>query len=103
MEVENSYLARETETGGDAGDSCWDEVVQVTIGRSGKHEGLEAGIIQSFIVDAERLIGVLNKLMYGQSRIVRLHNHVRYLEQQVQYFMVATLQFHKFYDFSRYF
>jgi len=39
-------------------------VVEVAIGGSGEFEGTEADVVQSLVVDAERLIGVFNELMY---------------------------------------
>jgi len=77
-----SYLAGEAQTGSDAGDGCWDKVVEIAISWSGQLECTEADVIQSLVVDAERLVRVFNKLVYGQSCIVWLHDHIRHLQRQ---------------------
>ena len=56
-------LAREAEAGGDPGHGGRDEMVQVTIGRSGQFQGAEADVVECLIVNTVRLICVLNKLM----------------------------------------
>jgi len=76
----SSHLAREAEARGDAGDGCRDEMVEVAVGRSGQLESAEADVIESLVVNAERLVGVLDELVNGQSRVVRLHHHVRHLQ-----------------------
>jgi len=40
-----------------------DEVVEVAVGRSGQFERAEADVVQSLVVDTERLVGVLDKLV----------------------------------------
>ena len=57
-------------------------MVKVTVGRSGELQGPEADVIESLVVNAERLIGVLNELVDRQSCVVWLHDHVRHLQQQ---------------------
>lgn len=69
-------LARETETGGDAGHDGGDQVVQVTVRGVGELEGTHANVVQSFVVDTEGLVRVLNQLVNGESGVVRLDNGV---------------------------
>ena len=73
-------LTRESETGGDSGHGGGDEMVQVPVCRSCQFQGPEADIVQSLVIDAVGLVGVLNELMDGQSGIVWFHNGVRYLK-----------------------
>ena len=70
-------LTRETQTGGHTRHDSRDQVIQVTVGWSGELESTEANVIQSFIVNAESFIRVLNQLVDGKSCIVRLDNSVR--------------------------
>jgi hypothetical protein len=51
-------------------------VVQVSIGGSGELEGAEADVIESLIVDAERLISVLANLVNRKSAVVWLNDSV---------------------------
>lgn len=69
-------LARETETGGNTGHDGGDQVVQVTVRGVGKLEGTHANVVQSFVVDTEGLVRVLNELVNGESSVVRLDNGV---------------------------
>jgi len=75
-EVVNSYLAREAEACGDTRHGGRDEVVEVTVGRSGEFECTETDVIQSLVVDAVSFVRVLDQLMHGQCCIVRLDNRV---------------------------
>ena len=77
-----SHLAWKAEACRDAGDGSRDEVVEVTVGRSGQLEGPEADVIQSLVVNAERLVRVLDQLVDRQSRVVRLHDHIRHLHHR---------------------
>lgn len=54
-----------SEGGGDSAHDDGDEVVQVTVGGGGELEGLEADVVQSLVINAEGLIGVLDELMHG--------------------------------------
>ena len=56
-------LAGESETGGDSGHGGRDEMVQVTVGWGGELQGSEANVIQSLVVNAVGLVGVLNELV----------------------------------------
>ena len=57
-------LAGESQAGGNARHGSRHQMVQVTIGWSGQLEGTEANIIQGLVVNAVRLIGVLDELMH---------------------------------------
>lgn len=87
-------LARETEAGGDSRHDGRNQVVQVTVRGVGELEGTHADVIQSLywlackpdpqrpvlhsylIINAEGLVGVLNQLVDGEGRVVRLDNGV---------------------------
>jgi hypothetical protein len=69
-------LARETDAGGNTGHGSRDEVVEVTIGRSGELEGPEADIVEGFIVKAHALISVLDELVDGEGSVVWLDDGV---------------------------
>ena len=47
-------------------------MVEVTVRRRRQLECAEADVIESLVVDTERLVRVLDELMNGQSRVVRL-------------------------------
>ena len=76
--ISEHYLAGESKTGCYTAHCSRDEVVQVSISWCGELQSSEADIVQSFIVDAVRFIGIFNQLMDGQRSVVRLHNSVRY-------------------------
>ena len=69
-------LARETETGGDTGHDGRDQVVEISVRGVGQLEGSHANIVESLVVNAEGLIGVLNELVDGQGCIVGLDNGI---------------------------
>ena len=52
-------------------------MIQVTIGRGGQLKCTEAYVIQSFVVNAEALIRVLNQLVDGEGCIVGLYYSIR--------------------------
>ena len=54
-------------------------MVEVAVGGVGEFECAEADVVQRLVIDAERLIGVLNELMHRQSGVVWLHHSVRHL------------------------
>ena len=56
-------------------------MVEVSVGGVGELEGTEADVVESFVVDAEGLVGVLDKLVDGERGVVGLHNGVRNLER----------------------
>ena len=55
------------------------EMIEISVRRVGELERAEADVVQSFVVDAERLIRVLNELVHRQRGVVRLDDRVRYL------------------------
>ena len=65
-------LAGETQAGGDAGHDDRHEVVQVGVGWHRELERPEADVVQRLVVDAERLVGVLNELVHGERGVVGL-------------------------------
>jgi hypothetical protein len=69
-------LTGESETGSDSGHGGRDKMVEVTISWSGQLKGAEADVVQSFVVDAEGLVGVLHELMDGQCGVVRFYDGV---------------------------
>jgi len=83
-------LTWETETGGDAGHDCGNEVVEVTVGRGIELESSNANVIQSLIVNAESFIRVLDKLLHvnvirrgiyvnGESSVIGFNDRIRNL------------------------
>lgn len=72
-------LTWEAEAACDTGHDDGDEMVQVTECWCGELERTEADVIQSFVVDAHRFVGVLNKLVNGQGGVVWLDDCVRHL------------------------
>ena len=54
-------------------------MVEVAVGGGGQLQGSEADVVQSLVVDAERLVRVLDKLVDGQGGVVRFHHCVRHL------------------------
>jgi len=60
-------LTGESEAAGDTGESGGNQVVKITIGWGGELEGSEADIVEGLVINAHNLIGVLNKLMDGES------------------------------------
>ena len=69
-------LTREAQAGGNTGHDGGNEVVQVTVGGVGELEGFHADIVQGLVVNAEGLIGVLDKLVDGEGGVVRLNNGI---------------------------
>ena len=56
-------LAGEPEAGGHTGHGQGDQVVQISVGGGGEFEGSEADVVESLIIDAVGLIGILHQLM----------------------------------------
>ncbi len=69
-------LTGEANTARRTGDGGGDQMVQITVGGRGQLERAEADVVQSFVVQTEGLIGVLDKLMHGQDAIVRLNDGI---------------------------
>ena len=57
-------------------------MVQITIIGVWQFQGAEADVVESFIVDAEGLVGAFDKLVDRECGVVRLDYSVRYLKQQ---------------------
>ena len=72
-------LTGESETSGDSGHGGGDEMIQVPVCWSCQFQGPEANVVQSLVIDAVGLVGVLNELMDGQGGVVWLDHGVRYL------------------------
>ena len=51
-------------------------MVQIAVGWGGEFESAEADVVECFVVDAESLICVLDKLVHGESGVVRLDDSV---------------------------
>ena len=69
-------LSREPQAGGHTRHGQRNQMVQISIGGVGQLQGAEADVVQSFVVDAECLVGVLDKLVNGQGGVVGLHHCV---------------------------
>lgn len=65
-------MTGESQASGDAGHDNGDKVVKITIGGRGEFQGPEADVVERLIIDTERFVGVLHKLVDGQSGIVWL-------------------------------
>ena len=75
-------LAGEAEAGGDTRHGKRDKMVEVPIGGSSELQCAEANVVESFIINAECLVGILNQLMHRKSSIVWFDNGVRNLERK---------------------
>ena len=71
------------EAGGDTRHGEGHQVVEVPVGGGGQLQGAEADVIECFVVNAESLVCVLDKLVDGQGCVVRFHHGVRHLVRQV--------------------
>jgi hypothetical protein len=69
-------LTWEAKASGDTAHACGDEMVKITVSWSGELEGTEADIVESLVIDAVSLIGVLNELMDRESGVVWFDNGV---------------------------
>lgn len=54
-------------------------MVEVAVRRRGQFQRPEANIVQGFVVDTKRLVGVLHQLVDGQRGVVRFHDGVGHL------------------------
>merc|ERR1712028_301743 len=72
-------LTGETQAASHTGHHSGDQVVKITEGGGGQLEGTEADIVQGLVIEDHALIGVLDKLVDGQSGVVRLNHGVRHL------------------------
>jgi len=69
-------LSGEAEASGDTRHGERDQVIEITICRSGQLERAEANIIKGLVVDAVCFIGILDQLVDRQSGVVRLDDRV---------------------------
>jgi len=60
-------------------DTYGHQVVEILVGGGAEAQALIADVIQSLVVDAERLIGVHNKLVQRQRGVIWLHHHLGHL------------------------
>ena len=72
-------LTWEAQASGDARHDSGDEMVEIAVARVVELECAHADVVQRFVVDAERLVGVLDELMNRESRVVRLNDGVGHL------------------------
>ena len=63
----------------DAGHDRGDEVVQVAERRRRQLQGAEADVVQGLVVKDHALVGVLDELVHGERRVVRLDDGVGHL------------------------
>lgn len=66
-------LTRETQTRCDTGHHNGHEVVQITVCWCRQLERTEADVVERLVVNAECLVRVLNELVDGERRVVRLN------------------------------
>ena len=59
-------------------------MVEVAIGGGRQLQRAEADVVQSLVVDAERLVGVLDQLVDGEGGIVWFHHCVGHLLEVVR-------------------
>mmetsp|Transcript_28777 Transcript_28777/g.65208 ORF Transcript_28777/g.65208 Transcript_28777/m.65208 type:complete len:282 (+) Transcript_28777:230-1075(+) len=75
-------LARETERTSNSRHHSRNQMVQVSKCRRRQLQSSEANIVQGLIVDAEALVGVLNKLMDREGSVVGLDDSIRHLRRR---------------------
>jgi hypothetical protein len=69
-------LAREAKAAGDAGHGSRHEVVEVAIGGGGELESAEADVVKCFVIEAEALVSVFDKLVDTKGGIVGLYDSI---------------------------
>ena len=69
-------LTWETEASGNTTHCGRDKMIQVAISWSSELKSTETNIIQSFVVDTEGFVSVLNQLMYRECSVVRLNHSI---------------------------
>mmetsp|Transcript_77533 Transcript_77533/g.195002 ORF Transcript_77533/g.195002 Transcript_77533/m.195002 type:complete len:282 (+) Transcript_77533:425-1270(+) len=74
-------LAGEAKASGDSTHRRAHQVVQVAIRRSGQLQGAEANVVESFVVQQEALVRVLDELVKGENRVIGLHNCIAHLRR----------------------
>ena len=65
-------LTREAQAGGDAGHDDGDKVVEVSVARARELEDAEADLVERLVVNAERLVAVLDELVHGKRGVIGL-------------------------------
>merc|ERR1712188_367850 len=70
-------LTWESEAAGDTGESGGHEMVKITVGWGGELKGSEADIVESLVINAHNLIGVLDELMDREGSVVWLNDGIR--------------------------
>ena len=69
------------------------EVVQISVSGRGKLQYAEANVIESLVVDAKSLVGVLDQLMHGERGVVWFNDSVRNLQNKMfTAFLVLRIQ-----------
>ena len=61
--VKENRQTWKSQAGGDTRHCCRYQMVQVTISGGGQLQGAEANVVQSFVINAVGLVGVLYQLM----------------------------------------
>ena len=74
-------LTGEAQASRDTGHDDGNEVVEVTVRGRGELERTEADVVERLVVNAERLVRVLDELVNGEGRVVRLNDGVRHLRR----------------------
>ena len=69
-------LTREPQASCNTGHDDRDKVVKVTVCWCRQLEGPKADVIESFVINAESLVRVLNKLMHGEGGVVGLNDGI---------------------------
>ena len=57
-----------------------DQTIEIHVRRRLELQDPEADVVQRLVVDAERLVAVLDQLVHRQNGVVRLDHHLRHLE-----------------------
>ena len=70
-------LARETERDGDTRHDGGDQVVEVAVRGVGELKSPHANVVESLVINAEGLVGVLNELVNGEGGVVGLNDGIR--------------------------
>jgi hypothetical protein len=76
FKIKKNRQTWESQAGGNTRHCCRDQMVQVTISWGGQLQGAEANVVQSLVIDAVGLVGVLDQLMHGQGGVVGLDNGI---------------------------
>ncbi|GMT14310.1 hypothetical protein PFISCL1PPCAC_5608, partial [Pristionchus fissidentatus] len=74
-------LTRESQAGRNSRHGHRHEMVEVSVGRVGQLESTEANVVQCLVINAESLVGVLNKLVDRKRRVIGLNDSIRNLKR----------------------